>query len=179
MPPLLAAGCEVIRYGKPDIDLDRLRREGLPCFREYYADDWIDGEDDAFWTSRRLAAYSARAAREMAALAAARARYPELLTEAAGRFTLAAADRLLADGYVIMTTYVPEGAAPDECHATLLHGRETDPFGVIYNAYDPGPGWDGLMFFRRDQFAGMIRPYAYAVRRVPAVADRPSLMAVR
>jgi hypothetical protein len=177
VPSFLAAGCEVIRYGKPDIDLDRLRRDGLPYFREYYADEWQDGEDDAFWTPRRLAAYAARAARELSALTTARAQYPELLAEAARAFTIGDADRLLADGCVIMTTYVPEGAAPDECHATLLHGRETDRFGEIYNAYNPGRGYSGIMFFRRDQFARMLRPYAYAIRRSPAVIRSPRLPA--
>jgi hypothetical protein len=177
VPSLLAAGCEVIRYGKPDIDLDRLRRDGLPCFREHYADGWQDGEADAFWTPRRLAAYATRAGRELSALTAARARYPELLAEAARAFTISDADRLLADGYVIMTTYVPEEAAPDECHATLLYGRETDRFGEIYNAYDPGRGYSGIMFFRRGQFAGMLRPYAYAIRRATAAIYRPELLA--
>lgn len=180
VPPLLAAGCEVIRYGKPDMDLDRLRRDGLACFREYYADDWTDGDDDEFWTPRRLAAYAARVRRELSALAEARARYPGMLAEAGCWFTIADADSLLAGGYVIMTTYVPDDAAPDSCHATLLTGRESDAHGEIYNAYDPGFGWDGLMFFRREQFAGMIRPYAYAIRRVLVTAGRTkSLAAVR
>lgn len=163
LPLLLADGCQVIRYGKPDPDLGRFEREGFAYFAEYYSDDQ-DDDDEAFWTPPRLAAWAARVEREMAAEAQMQARYPGMLVKAREEFSLAAAGELLSDGQVIMTTYVPEGAEPDLCHATLLCGRETDSYGEIFNAYTPDYGYPGVMFFRRDQFGGMLRPYADAVK---------------
>jgi hypothetical protein len=157
--PLLAAGCEVIRYGKPDPDLHRLRREGIAYFSAYYAEDPAAG-DAAFWTPHRLAAYATRARREITALTAARAQYPGRFTEPAEWFTVASADALLAAGYLIMTTYVPEDAAPDSCHAILLYGYEAARF----MAYEPACDGPGLVALRHQWLAHAVRPYAYAIR---------------
>lgn len=164
MPLLLAGGCEVIRYGKPDIDLARLDAKGLAYFREYYADDWPDGAEE-FWTPARLSAYRDRVAREHALIDALAAQYPGRLAKAGQSFSLAAADELVRSGWLIMTSYVPEDAAPDEAHVTLLYQCENDGFGDVFRAYTPMYGHPGGMFWRHDQFGGMLRPFADAVRR--------------
>jgi hypothetical protein len=162
LPLLLAEGCQVVRYGKPDPDMDRFEREGHAYFAEYYSDDW-EAADETYWTPPRLAAWAERIRREMSAEADMLARYPQALVKAGEWFSLGAAERLLAGSYVIMTTYVPEDAEADMSHATLLYGTEDDGHGEIFHAYTPYYDDPGLMFFRREQYAGMLRPYADAI----------------
>lgn len=161
LPVLLDEGCEVVRYGPPDVDLGRLQREGLPYFREYHAahDGWGDDED-AYWTPPRLAEYTARVADEVSVITAAQARYGDLLAQASEPFTIAVADRLLAGGHLIMTTYVEDCNGYGECHATLMYAADAG----AYRLYTPSYEEDGAEKITRREFAGMLRPYAVGVR---------------
>jgi hypothetical protein len=161
LPPLLAGGCQVVRYGKPDPDMARFEAEGLAYFAEYYSDDW-EASDGTFWTPPQLAAWAERTERELALQASMEAQYGSAMAKAGEWFSLAAAVDLLAAGYVIMTTYVPEDAAPDMCHATLLYGLD----GSGLKAYTPCYGDPGLEVIPLGEFARMLRPYAEAVRRI-------------
>lgn len=158
LPPLLAAGCQVTRYGKPDPDLGRFEAEGLAYFAEYYSDDW-EAADDTFWTPPRLAAWADRAGRELAVQASMESQYPLAIARAGEWFSLNAAVNLLVAGHVIMTTCVPEDAAPDMCHATLLYGLD----GGDLLAYTPCYDDPGLEVIPLEEFAGMLRPYADAI----------------
>lgn len=161
VPVLLEDGCEVVCYGPPDIDRDRLHREGLSYFREYYSREWT-ADDESYWTEERLAAFAERSEAERATKAAAEQRFGWRLGRGP-EFTIRHAESLLAGGWLILTTYV-EDHGPGTSHATLVYGRD----GSAFSLYTPRYREPGLEEASWQTFAGMVRPYAVAAR----VADR-------
>lgn len=158
LPLLLGDGCQVVLYGKPDPDMARFEAEGLAYFAEYYSDDW-QASEETFWTPARLAVWAERVERGRLIAAQMDAQYPGAVTRAGEWFSIAAAEKVLAAGYVVMTTYVPEDAPPDMSHATLLYDLEDGEF-LAYTPYYEDPGFEEIPC---DEFAGMLSPYADAI----------------
>jgi hypothetical protein len=135
---LAREGYRITEFSGPEVDLTRLRAEGVTYMRELIGPDWEPGCED-FWTPERVARYAR-------SVAVYHSRFAREFTPYLGQVTLARlrpreryAARLIDAGCVI-AALLDNGDAGSS-HAALLYGRDSQGF----LGYVPDIGGGGLM----------------------------------